>query len=569
MTTLTRADDKTVEGFERRLEMAEIKQACWLDPKPLLEQMRGLDPTLQEEFGFNMTDIDGAWGWQRLVVDWIMGTLSPEDETILKGKTGWWKGYNRKSRKFIILKARQLGITWVAVAIGLWYILFKPGSNVVCYSHGLDESKKLIARAWLMFNSLPPVLRSHVIVVVPLKAEIPSEKIVLKHKDGKLSTFQALPDTAKAGHGDTITFGIMDETARQVYAKGIYTAVNPAVSRGGTLVIVSTANGVSNLETGEGNFFHQLWYTRVAKRLNAIFLPWNLHPERDDEWYENEAMALDHMERNQQYPLNPDNAFILSGDLYFDPDALEFYRGEAQRRRALYRGKFVIDYGKGGKLQKIGGGWIEVLSEPRDGVKYALSADTASGRSQDYSCGHVIDLDNGDIVAEIRGKMPVQDFADQLKLLGRWYNTAVIIPERTGIGEAVVSGLRNNANGLKAYGNIYQHQRPTDIKKGIAGEFGLPMGPGTRALVLDKLRSWVKDRKFPFLTEGMVDELGTFIYRESGTSPRAMDGCNDDRVMSLAMAVFMYDHRGEKPETSLKKKVWKKLKYTPPPTRTF
>jgi len=552
-----------------------VRDAARDDPKALIAEMRGFDPTLQEHFAFNMTDPDGDWYWQSIMVDWWMGNLTPEKEVILREFMGWWDGpVDPAIRKFVILKARQLGVTWLAVAVGLWYLLYRPGSNVVCYSHGQDEAKLLIGRAWVMLQSLPLELRGHIEVIFPDKAEIPSEKIVVRHPDGRISTFKALPDTQKAGHGETITFAIMDEVARMKYARGIYAAVNPAVSRGGRLVMISTANGVSNTETGEGNFFHHVWITRKSKRLMAAFLPWNLHPERDEEWYQTEAMALPHMERNQQYPLNPDNAFILSGDLYFDVEALNFYRGEAFGRRPKYRGIFRIEPGQG-TFTQIGGGVIAVYEPPRVGAKYAISADSASGRSQDYSAGHVIDLTSGDVVCEIRCKMSLPEYGAQLKLLGRWYtdgkNPAMIIPERAGgWGEALIDQLRGSEFGLKPYANIYLHTKTMSRDRKQSGDYGFPMTSGSRGVVLERLRQWLYERRFPFLSESTVDELSTFIYRESGTSPRAMDGCNDDLVMSLALAVHAFEQLGEKPSEPVVRKKWfKKQSYQPPPTRSI
>ena len=562
--------DRFNTDMQHSLDMIEVRERCQGDPKALLEHMSGFDPTLQESFSFNMSDAHGPWGWQALVVDWWMGTLSPDDEVDLHEFLGWWEGYDPTIRKFIILKARQLGITWLAVAVGVWYLLYRPGSNVVCYSHGQEEAKLLVGRAWLMYQSIPLALRDHVEVVFPIKAEIPSERIVLKHPGGELSIFKALPDTQKAGHGETITFGIMDEVARMQYARGIYTAINPALSRGGRLVMISTANGVSNAETGAGNFFHNLWATRQAKGLSSAFLPWSLHPERDQEWYDREAMALPHMERNQQYPLNPDNAFILSGDLYFDPDALAFYRGH--QRRSMYRGQFRIEPGKG-TFVKVGGGLIEVYEPPRAGGRYGISADTASGRSQDYSSSDVVDLTSGDIVASLRSKIEIPAFANQLKCLGRWYagpdgTPARLIPERTGIGEALIVALRSNADGLKPYGNLYQHTRKDHLDRPIGQALGFPMQAGTRGMVLERLRGWIKQRRFPYLSPGHVDELSTFIYRDTKPTPRAMDGCNDDRVISLALAVHLFDEVGDAPTDPMRKKRWHRQQYEGHPSRS-
>lgn len=567
MTIIER--DAASEALSRQLEWAEVRRRCQSDPKAMIAHMKGFDPTLQEYFSFEMEDPKADWGWQGLVIDWWMGTLTHEREEMLRDMTGWWNGpVDPRLRKFIILKARQLGVTWLAVALGLWFILFRPGSNVVCWSQGLDEAKQLIQRTWLMFQGLPPELRAHARVLSPKHAELPSEQIVLQFPDGKISRFLALPDTQKAGQSYTITLGIMDEVARMDYARGIYNAVNPAVARGGRLVMVSTAEGSANEETGEGNFYAYLWSRRNSLRLSSAFLPWNMHPERDEEWYEMEAMALPHVERNRSYPLTPEDAFILSGDSYFDHDALSFYRGN--QRRSLFRGQFRINPGGESEFVKIGGGVIEVWVLPRDGTKYVISADTASGRSRDYSAAHVIDLASGDVVAEMRGKMDYPTFAAQLKCLGRWYSDgkfgAKIIPERTGVGEALIALLRSDGDGLKPYGNIYQHVRKSDVNRPMSHAYGFPMQGGTRTQILENLRMWVTRRKFPYLSQQTVEEMSTFIYRETGTSPRAMEGCNDDMVMSIGLAIFLMEERGEVPQAPLRKARWKVDEYIPPST---
>ena len=172
-------------------------------------------------------------------------------------------------------------------------------------------------------------------MLTPVRSEEPAEWIKLQHADGRISSFQALPATKKHGHGSRVSFAVMDEVARQDYARDIYTAINPATTRGkAKLVMISTAAGVSNLETGVGNYFHWLYHTRKDKKLEYRFLPWNLEPTRDEAWYAAEAMKLDDVERNQQYPLTEADAFMLSGSLYFNTEALTWYRHEVMRSRS-------------------------------------------------------------------------------------------------------------------------------------------------------------------------------------------------------------------------------------------
>jgi hypothetical protein len=585
------------EAFLEEARLYDVLEDARTDPKALIAEMRGFDPTLGESFSFEMFPPEGwvyesggdhGWYWQADIVDWIMG----------QGK------YSKSIfKKFLILKARQLGITWIAVAIGLWYILMRPGSNVVCYSHGEDEAKKLIARAWLMYQSLPVFLReaTGARVVSPKVAEIPSEKIVLAFDTPEgvvYSQFQALPATQKAGHGDTVTFAIMDECSRMQYARAIYTAINPAVSRigklvktlygmfmsGGKLVIISTADGVSNAETGEGNYFHRLWATAKEKMISTRFLPWHMHPERggmgivgngrDEDWYEREAMALDEVERNQQYPLNENDAFMLSGHTFFDTGALAWYREHAEP--PLMVGQF-LHRGKVGTWNAVPDGIIDIWEVPRTGGKYGISADVASGRSLDYSSCDVIDMDSGAIVAHLRakrgGKLEIQQLSIQLKFLGRWYKDAngtpaMIMPERAGgWGEALIVALRSTDAGLDPYPNIYRHTKHTRTDRPVTEDYGFPMGEQTRGQILDSLKTAIRERVFPWLSPGHVDELGTFVYKDTKPSPRAQDGCNDDRVMSLALAWQLYKEHGNAPQKSERAKRWKKHSYRRHPSR--
>jgi hypothetical protein len=548
------------------LRLIDLSEDAETDPKALINEIRFFDPSSEKWVEFRMFPPEGwepptsqlangeycfvdtgadDWFWQHLIIEWW-------NDPVIK--------------KYLILKARQLGITLLACAYGLWILLYRPGSAVVAYSYTEDESKKLVEASWLMYLSLPEILRNRVEVVTPKRTDMPSEWIKFRHPDGRISTFQALPATKKHGHGSRVTFAIMDEVARQDYAKEIYTAINPAVNRGrAKLAMISTANGVSNRETGEGNFFHHLYATKKEKGLAFKFLPWNLEPTRDADWYQREAMALDDVERNQQYPLNENDAFMLSGALYFNRESLDFYRKEIVAPQ--FMGQFVVVGRRRARFMKLRDGIIEVYEKPRPDGKYAIGVDTATGRGSDYTSGDVIDLASGAIVAHLHAKIEAPRAAVQLHYLGKWYNEARICVERQGgYGEALIIALRDGNQNLPVYQNLYRHKKFTNPNKPIAGDYGHPMGEKARATVLDNLKGWIRLRQFPWLSSGHVDELGTFVYTDTKPSPRAQDGCNDDRVMSLALAVWMFGQYGQSPA---KRKKWKKSKYQPPPTRSM
>lgn len=551
------------------LRLLDVKEACASDPKALINEIKFFDPSQADDdepkwVEFKMFPPEGweppveylsdgewkfketgaaDWYWQSLIIDWL---------------------HNPEIKRYLILKARQLGITLLACAYALWLMLFRPGSVSVAYSYTEDEAKKLVEATWAMFQALPDVLKDHVEVITPKRAELPAEFIRLRHADGRISTFQALPATKKHGHGARVTFAIMDEVAYMDHARRIYTAILPATTRGkAKLLMISTAFGVSNAETGEGNYFHHLYATKKEKRLSFRFLPWSAEPTRDETWYAEEAMKLDEVERNQQYPLNENDAFMLSGALYFDRDALAFYRGEVIP--PLYAGQFVISGRRRAKFVRLRDGIIEVFEPPKPDGKYAIGCDTATGKGSDYTSADVIDLSSGAIVAHLHAKMEAPRAAVQLHFLGKWFNEALICVERQGgYGEALIIALRDGNQNLPPYRRLYRHKRFTRADKPISEDYGHPMGPNARGQVLDNLKTFIRQRHFPWLSAGHVDELGTFVYTDTIPSPRAQDGCNDDRVMSLALAAEMFRQFGQAPA---KRKTWKKAKYRPSPVR--
>jgi hypothetical protein len=567
MTAAAVADPRA-EALEY-LRLLDVKDAARVDPKALINEIRFFDPSQAEEgedawVEFRMFPPEGweapivrlenddlqfskdgtlDWFWQSVVIGWL------HDPTI---------------KKYLIYKARQLGITLLACAYALWLMLFRPGSVTVAYSFTEDEAKKLAVAVWAMYGAIPDVLKNHVTVASPRRSEEPSEWIRLLHPDGRMSSFQALPATKKHGHGARVTFAIMDEVAYQDNSREIYKAINPAVNRGkAKLAMISTANGVSNLETGEGNFFHHLYANRALYGLRYLFLPWNAEPTRDAEWYAAEAMALPEVERNQQYPLNERDGFMLSGALYFDRDALEFYEHELAEVKLC--GQFLLRGGLKAEFTRFRDGIIEIYERPRDGEDYAIGVDTATGKGSDYTSADVISLTSGAIVAHMHAKMESPRAAIQLHYLGKWYNRALIAVERQGgYGEALIVALRDGNKLLSPYSRLYRHTTFTKAGKPRSEDYGLPMG-ANRNQVLGELRSWIRQRLFPWLSAGHLDELASFVYKDTTPSPRAQDGCNDDRVMSLAIATEMFRQHGRHPDRGRRK--WKKAKYQPSPTR--
>lgn len=489
---------------------------------------------------------DETWFWQREYMDWVL-----------------------ENEQTVTLKGRQLGVTWVWAGLALWTALFRPGADVLIYSIKEDDASEVVGRIWDMWLSLPEPFKSMVKVVKPTRGVRPSTRIEYEHPDGRLSTISGMVATRSAGHGRSAALVVFDEASRQEYARDLWKAVVPAMGdKGGKLGVVSTANGMSDGK-GQGNFFHELWvqagkagYPKMQKK----FLGWFLHPNRDEEWYEN--VSLPEAEKAEQYPNDADEAFLLSGSPFFSSRAMRHY---AQKKsKLLYRATWQVNPLRptDARLSR-GEGPIEVYREPNENHPYAIAADVATGLGTDFSVAAVVDLVTGEPAAELYMKGEYELFTEQLHFLGLWYGTARLAVETGGgYGDTVIAYLRDGLKGRKPYPKLYRHRpydrpdRPETIR------YGFPMNAKSRPKVINELRTWVDDELLPDMPEGLFWECRTFVHRETKPSPRAADGTNDDRVMAWAIAYELYSLFGEH-EHDRRKGVMSKFKQAKPPAPTF
>lgn len=520
----------------RELARRELeRRAAAEHPAELLRHVSMPDERTAEEFRFQFDPCENpvnenhegcCWYWQRLHLDdWM------------------------ENQRSIDLKARQLGDTWLAGGFGLWQALYKPGSLVLVYRQKEADAGQIVERIWEMFTSLPDHLKNGVKVLVPAKGHRPSIKIEFEFPDGRISRIQGQASTSSAGHGETAALVIMDEFARIDAASDLMKAVQPAAGSKGKIIIVSTANGVSNPETGEGNYFHFLWVNEDTG-FKKSFLPWWLHPDRDADWYESdpEVRGLRWYERAEQYPSDPDEAFTLTNQIYFDRDALHWYRHNASRL-PLYRCTFDKVSPRSAKLAKDDAGAISVYEEPCEDREYAIGADVATGRGRDYSAAYVIDLSTMALVAEYSARIDSDRFAYQLHYLGRWYGTARIAVEMGGgFGEPVIVNLRDGKDGRPAYPNLYRYRERDRADIPERQSYGFPMTSKSRPLVISAMERAIREKSLPWMTNGLLAECHTFVTHETGTSPRAQEGTNDDRVMACAIALQMYREFGAYPD---------------------
>lgn len=556
MIELSAVDRQLLRCLAIDVVEAEEREWCRKHPAYLVDRMHAVGERDGETFHF-----DVLTAGERREANQTLVEFFGDDEALWPKHLGWrqkdggwffqrqllddWQSFTR----WIYLKARQLGATTVACAYNGWLLLYVPGSSSMQFRQKEEEAHENVRLTWDLMHSLPAHLWNRATVDKPSKGAEASEQIVLLFPSGAKSRLRAMTSASASGHGKRGALIVLDEFSRIDRASEIMKAVNSAAGQTGRILIISTANGVSDPESGDGNRFHWTWVNAEEQGFRKRFLPWSLHPDRDDRWYDRdpEVRSLKSHERAEQYPANEHEAFTLTNRVFFDPEDIAHYSSTV--REPLYRADFETVGSSQARLRKDGGGTLRVYREPQPDRKYAVFADVATGRGLDYSAAYVIDLSNMEWCAEYRSKIDSDLYAKDLHFLGKWFNTALIAVESTGgYGEAVIIPLRDGRAGRPAYPRLYRHVMSSRPDQPIAKTYGFPTNAKTRPLIVNQLDKALRDRALPFVTALMLGEMQTFVYHDHGTSPAAQSGCRDDCVMAAAGALEMYRLHGEHPE---------------------
>lgn len=254
----------------------------------------------------------------------------------------------------IILKARQLGVTWLVLSLAACWMLAKPGYTVIALSRTEDEAKELVrrlARVILRYcpelvadgADLPPGWDGPVWTATAMGVEI-------LHPGGVISTFKAFPSASGAGRSFTANLLILDEWAYQAGAREIWLSTYPTINRptGGKVIGLSTIERGTLFEdiyTGDNGFC-------------KIFLPWDADPRRTAEWYERTRQDLGDL-ITQEYPATVEEALTIPGGAFFAEFLPHIHLREPVQDMDGYRRYIAIDYG----LDMLSAHWIWIDTE--------------------------------------------------------------------------------------------------------------------------------------------------------------------------------------------------------------
>lgn len=171
------------------------------------------------------------------------------------------------------------------------------------------------------------------------------------------------------------------------------------------------------------------------------------------------------------------------------------------------------------------------MPDPTD--SYVIGADIADGISGgDYSCAQVISVKKFKQVAVWHGLEEPYEFGRTLFLLGTYFNCALLAPEVNASGITSVSYLRKNN-----YPNLYHMKILDTTFPEETDRLGWRTMSNTRRLLIDTLRTVVKENSLLLMDPETLDEMKTFVKNVDTKKIEASAGNCDDRVMALGIAV--------------------------------
>lgn len=251
-----------------------------------------------------------------------------------------------------------------------------------------------------------------------------------------------------------------------------------------------------NTPLGIGGFYHKTWVDAVSggNVFNAIRLYWQMHPDRDINWYNEMASALGPKRTAQEI----DGDFLSSGNTVFDLSDIKAIEDSLSEYPAI-------------KIS-LNGQYREFMTPSND--DYYIGADVATGRATDYSSFTCMNR-SGEEAVVFKGKIPINKYAKLLGDTGEKFNWAKLAPESNDIGMAVTLALQD-----EGYPNLYYSTKLLRKKgKSKPEEEQVPGWLTTsknRSLIVEGLEKDIREDNITIKDPFFVQEAYTFIYDGTG-----------------------------------------------------
>ena len=405
--------------------------------------------------------------------------------------------------ELVILKARQLGVSWLGAGYCLWAVLFQESAKVLFLSQGEKEAWDMVSKARFIWSHLPKFLR------IDINHDTKSF-IDFRANDCEIS---ALPSTDKAGRSTDATIVWRDEAANHPYGEENFASIGPTIDAGGQLIDCGTI-----LKLDANNHFTQRIVAARSGDSNAHFkfLGWRLRPVRQegmtlDEWFDLRIKPkYTAFQIEQEYPETVDDALRPTKvRAFYDVDALEQMLMYVQQPL-----QGVADINSRN-------GIISIFKLPMVGEKYCIFTDPSDGKDDPHAT-IVFHPRTGEEMANSHGKVPADECAKIHDELVRFYNNAYNSYEVN----ATAGGKFAQTIELLDTPNRHAFRKGLPVENN-PGQHGWWTSGQTKKDMRDGLEEATRRHLIIMHDRRAIEELREII-RPEGDEPQARFGGHDD-----------------------------------------
>lgn len=476
----------------------------------------------------------------------------------------------------IFRKCRQCGISTLTGAYALWYAMFFNNKTILIVSKRDIDAMEFVSRnIKFVYDNLPEWMRN----LWPIVTR--NEHSLVFANGSVIRSLTSSPDTLRS---NASSLNIIDEAAFMPNMEDMWAGGWSTLQHGGNVIVISTAKGV-------GNWYWKTWTDAEAhvNNFNPIVIDWwdmdwrleyidelsgavsciaptdgiKKCTDKDDiekygpfwsPWLENEYKGLATKGDDTKFRQEVLAEFIGSGATVLSRSAFSIVSASVSANpnyqvvdrvdyvNPVSQDHDVLDFQKALWIWNppVVGDPESELPEERIPHNYVMGVDPSSGEAHDYSTVEVFDCFTREQVAELKIKVLPKTFARMVDYIGRWYNQALLVCERNGIGQAVCQELNEDI----VYPNLWrQRKKRTDLKLKW-GHIGWPTTHQTKHLLVKYLvdnigakKSDGEDEGFVIKSPRLYKEFLIFVHLDGGRyGNEPGTGNTDDLVMATCMS---------------------------------
>lgn len=409
-----------------------------------------------------------------------------------------------ENKRSIIIKARQLGVSWDFALYALFHLGWKRYRTLGSVNYNQEVAGELIARMRVLWESMPLSLRPRV------RGEW-SDKHV-EFENGSRAIALATKNVSGAGY----TFSMMgiDEAGLIENLGDNWAALLPAVEHG-ELHLFSTpredtnkyAEIIKSARAGTSSFKLRecQWWERPDRDQNT---------EQGRAWLAARKSELTPQEFDREYGLQ----FARSGSCYFRSELVKRLRAKCRQPEQIIWG---------GRL-RLFAPLSQLAIEPN-----VIGADVAEGlEGGDYSSAGLMRRRSGEMLATYHGHVDTTEYAEDLVHLGQIGGNAWMGIEANNHGHAVCNWVYKHLR----YRRVLRENREAEGNMGAqsASRLGILTTTSTKPAMLAETEHGLEKDTIHIYDAGVIEELESF-RRLPGGGYGAAGTAHDDRVMMLLL----------------------------------